>query len=150
MLARQWLVNLSADIPLSIWYDWHDDGQNPAEPEHHFGTVEHEYRADRIPVYQPKPAYRAAQTLTRTLFGYQLDRIVKQGVDNDYVLQFHSSGDRRAWAAWTIREPKKLLLPIPAGRYKIVSLLGKTSDAIANANGLPLELSQSVQYVLPP
>jgi polysaccharide biosynthesis protein PslG len=148
MLARQWLVNLSAGIPLSIWYYWHDDGQNPAEPEHHFGTVEHAYRADQTPVYQPKHAYMAAQTLTKTLFGFQLERVVKQGVNNDYVVQFHSSG-RRAWAAWTIREPKKSLLSVPAGCYMIVSLLGKTSDAIADANGLRLELSQAVQYVVP-
>jgi len=148
MLARQWLVNLSAGIPLSIWYDWHDDGQNPAEPEHHFGTVEHEYRADRTRVYQPKPAYVAAQTLTKTLFGYQLDRVIKQGEADEYVLEFRSNG-RRAWAAWTTREPKKSLLPLPAGRYTIISYLGTTSDAIADASGLSLELSQAVQYVVP-
>ena len=39
MLPRQWLVNLAQDVPLSIWYDWHDDGQDAKEPEHHFGTV---------------------------------------------------------------------------------------------------------------
>jgi polysaccharide biosynthesis protein PslG len=148
MLARQWLVNLSAGVPLSIWYDWHDDGTNPAEPEHHFGTVENEYHADRTPVYQPKPAYIAAQTLTKTLSGYQLERIMKHGQDNDYELQFHN-GSRRAWAAWTTREPKKTRLSIPAGRYTIVSYLGKASEATAGASGLPLELSEAVQYVLP-
>lgn len=43
------------DVPLSIWYDWHDDGQDPKEKEHNFGTVTWDY--------QPKPAYLAAQTL---------------------------------------------------------------------------------------
>lgn len=147
MLARQWLVNLSADIPISIWYDWHDDGLNPAEPEHHFGTVEHDYRASRTPVYEPKPAYIAAQTLIKTLAGYQVDRIVKQGADNDYVLQFRRGG-RHAWAAWTTREPKRSLLPVPAGRYTIVSYLGQTSEVSADARGLSLKLSQAVQYVL--
>ncbi|HEX3997499.1 MAG TPA: hypothetical protein VHX65_03000 [Pirellulales bacterium] len=148
MLARQWLVNLSAGIPISIWYDWHDDGTNPAEPEHHFGTVGHEYHASQTPVYQPKPAYFAAQTLTKTLAGYQFERIIKQGEANDYVLQFRS-GDRRAWAAWTIREPKRSLLPVPAGRYTIISHLGKQSDAVADAAGLSIELSAAVQYVIP-
>ena len=31
-LARQWLTNLANDVPLSIWYDWHDDGRDPKEP----------------------------------------------------------------------------------------------------------------------
>ena len=29
MLPRQWLVNLANEVPLSIWYDWHDDGPEP-------------------------------------------------------------------------------------------------------------------------
>src|SRR5206468_6291427 len=56
-LARQWLFNLSQEIPLSIWYDWHDDGEDPKEPEHHFGTVRHAYHDGRDPCYEPKPAY---------------------------------------------------------------------------------------------
>src|SRR5262249_598366 len=39
LLPRQWLTNLANNIPLSIWYDWHDDGPDPSDPEHHFGTV---------------------------------------------------------------------------------------------------------------
>ena len=39
MLPREWLTNLANGVPLSIWYDWHDDGRDPNEPEHHFGTV---------------------------------------------------------------------------------------------------------------
>ncbi len=39
LLARQWLSNLANDIPLSIWYDWRDDGPDPKEREHHFGMV---------------------------------------------------------------------------------------------------------------
>ena len=148
MLARQWLVNLSAGVPLSIWYDWRDDGPNPAEPEHHFGAVEYEYLFNSTPAYHPKPAYTAAQTLTKTLAGCQLEKIVKQGEDNDYVLQFQRDGFR-AWAAWTTREQKKLQLAVPAGRYLIISYLGKTSAAAADASGLSLDLSQAVQYVRP-
>ena len=50
MLPRQWLVNLANDVPLSIWYDWHDDGTDPKEPEHHFGTVQHVSRGPRAGV----------------------------------------------------------------------------------------------------
>ena len=67
MLARQWLVNLANHIPLSIWYDWHDDGIDPKEPEHHFGSVANAYHAGGSPVYEPKPAYLAAKTLTSVL-----------------------------------------------------------------------------------
>ena len=37
-LARQWLSNLAEGVRLSIWYDWHEDGQSPTDPGGHFGT----------------------------------------------------------------------------------------------------------------
>ena len=58
-LARQWLSNLAEGIRLSIWYDWHDDGTDPKNGEHNFGTVRNDYA--------PKPAFLAAQTLIQSL-----------------------------------------------------------------------------------
>ncbi|HEY3283685.1 MAG TPA: hypothetical protein VGN26_15575, partial [Armatimonadota bacterium] len=60
-LPREMLTNLSLGVILSIWYDWRDDGPDPKEPEHHFGTL---YLNN-----DPKPTYRAAQTLARCLNG---------------------------------------------------------------------------------
>ena len=37
-----------------FWYDWHDDGPDPKEPEHHFGMVAYPYHEGRNPVYDPK------------------------------------------------------------------------------------------------
>jgi hypothetical protein len=50
-------------VVLSIWYDWRDDGDNPQEGEHRFGLVRRRYYEGREPVFDPKPAYRAAQAL---------------------------------------------------------------------------------------
>lgn len=33
-LARMFLINLYQDIPVSIWYDWKNDGTDPNEREH--------------------------------------------------------------------------------------------------------------------
>ncbi|MHC4543617.1 MAG: hypothetical protein ACYTDW_03015 [Planctomycetota bacterium] len=57
-LAREFLVNLYQKIPVSIWYDWKNDGTNPDEREHHFGTITHDLK--------PKAAYLAAKTLSST------------------------------------------------------------------------------------
>ena len=58
MLPRQWLVNLANEVPLSIWYDWHDDGQDAKEPEHHFGTTHFAYSAARGRSTSPSPPTR--------------------------------------------------------------------------------------------
>jgi hypothetical protein len=90
-LARMFLSNLAAGVPLSIWYDWHDDGVNPADPEHHFGTVKHDYT--------PKPAYAAMQRLTKALNGMHfVKRIATQ--PEDYQLLF-TNGTAFTLAAWT-------------------------------------------------
>ena len=62
--ARQQLSNLLNGVPLSIWYDWKNDGPDPNENEHNFGTVR--------PDLEPKPAYVALRTLTHQLSGYRV------------------------------------------------------------------------------
>ena len=96
LLARQWLTNIACDVPISIWYDWHDDGQDPNENEHHFGTVNWEY--------QPKPAYMTAQNLTKALRGYRFDKRMPMGDSKqDHVLRF-VKGNEVILAAWTTAE----------------------------------------------
>src|SRR5204863_7116651 len=46
LLARELLTNVANGIPISIWYDWRDDGTDPKEPEHHFGLVRNAYMSD--------------------------------------------------------------------------------------------------------
>jgi hypothetical protein len=99
-LARQYLNNLLNEVPLSIWYDWHDDGTDPKEHEHHFGTVLHPYHDNRDPVYDPKPAYLAARKLTTELNGYRLTRRLPTDSPEDYILEFRR-GDSVKHAAWT-------------------------------------------------
>jgi hypothetical protein len=85
------LFNLLNGVPLSIWYDWKDDGTDPHEVEHHFGTIDHDGK--------PKPAYLAAKTLAHELDGYRLQRRLETGAD-DYVLLFVNSNKHKV-AAWT-------------------------------------------------
>lgn len=91
-LPRQWLTNISNGVELSIWYDWHDDGEDPKEPEHHFGTVHYDYT--------PKPAYRAAKKLTSELAGYRFEKRIKLDNNEDYLVLF-VKGNESKLAAWT-------------------------------------------------
>src|SRR5204862_2244210 len=86
LLARSLLTTLGNNIFLSIWYDWQDDGVDPNEPEHHFGTVSHKYHEGREPACDPKPAYLAAQTLTRLFDGTHFQSRIDVGSPQDYVL----------------------------------------------------------------
>src|SRR6266568_4776243 len=94
--ARQQLANLLQGIPLSIWYDWKNDGSDPNENEHNFGTV--------LPDLTPKPAYTAIKTLTRELSGYRIVRRLTLESDKDYALVCQTASGGQKLAAWTTGE----------------------------------------------
>ncbi len=125
MLPRQWLTNLSNDVPISIWYDWHDDGPDPKEPEHHFGTVLFPYREGQRPVYEPKPAYRAAQTLTKVLAGFRFNKRLHLGNEEDYVLLWTKEDDVRL-TVWTVaKSPHAAVIPASPGRFTAIGHTGE-------------------------
>lgn len=61
-VARMWLINTLAGVPLSISYDWRDDGTDPTNCEDNFGSVYPNATGDPSQPYTPKPAYLAALT----------------------------------------------------------------------------------------
>jgi polysaccharide biosynthesis protein PslG len=150
MLPRQWAINLLNNVPLSIWYDWHDDGRDPKEPEHHFGTVFNAYQKGKTPVYQPKPAYLAAQTFLQILDGFQVQKRLAFGDKDDYAIVF-AKGDATRVIAWTTaKTPRPVVLPLPAGRYAVTAHTGESQPAIvADAKGLSITLTDAPVYVVP-
>ncbi|MHB8897977.1 MAG: cellulase family glycosylhydrolase [Thermoguttaceae bacterium] len=149
MLARQWLTNLSQEIPVSIWYDWHDDGLDPQEAEHHFGSVLHQYNENRQPVYDAKPAYLAARTLTTTLAGYRFSKRITVGKHDTYALLFQKA-DQQRLAVWTTAaEPTKVRIPSRDARFEQISHTGETRSSISATNGyLEVTATGSPQYLI--
>jgi hypothetical protein len=138
-LVRMFLVNLYQGIPLSIWYDWRDDGTNPSEREHNFGIV-----ANNL---AHKDAYLAAKNLTSTLSGYSFEKRLPGQTSNDFILEFKRGGSR-AIAFWTIYETHTMTLPLRAGKGRLISLMGSQVDVNWDRDGLMVGISESPQYLL--
>lgn len=149
-LPRQWLVNLYNEVPVSIWYDWHDDGKDPEEAEHHFGTVKYEYRKGEAQVYEPKDAYRAAQTLTRELAEFAYNKRLWMGKEEDWVLLF-TKGEEVKVVAWTTGREHEVVVPASAGKFEVVEYRGEIIGPlhVAGKEGLKLMLKDTVQYLTP-
>lgn len=94
--VRQQLSNLLNGIPLSIWYDWKNDGKDPADGEQNFGTV-----TDNL---EPKPAYVALKRMVAALKGFHFEKRAEGFSENDYVLIFANASGARKAAAWTLGE----------------------------------------------
>ncbi|GAB6166021.1 hypothetical protein JCM19992_20210 [Thermostilla marina] len=149
-LPRQWLTNYACGIPVSIWYDWHDDGPDPEEPEHHFGMVAYPYHENASPCYSPKPAYTAARTLTQTLAGYRYTRrITYPETEGVHVLRFAKESSE-AIAAWT-QEPEKrtISVELPKGEYRLVGYLGGDRGRVRSDGKVSLTIDDAPLYVVP-
>jgi hypothetical protein len=148
MLPRQWLSNVAQHVPLSIWYDWHDDGRDPRDPEHHFGTVAFDYHPGRTPVYDAKPAYFAAKTLTGLLGGHRFVKRLTVGGADDYALLFRQ-GDEFRLAVWTTAEPREVRIPSGRCDFDVVDHLGKQRPSLPTQGPfLALRATDAPQYLL--
>ena len=140
--ARQQLSNLLNGVPLSIWYDWKNDGPDSNENEHNFGTV--------LPDLTPKPAYLAIQTLTRQLSGYHIVRRLALPSDKDYVLLCANREGDQKLAAWTLGEAHSVSLDLPLRDGANPTAVAGNGEALApkvESSRLVLELKAAPQYV---
>ena len=150
LLAREFLNNLASGVPLTIWYDWHDDCPDPKDPECHSGLVRFPYQPDSRQVYSPKPAYFALKTLTSVLNGYRFSQRLPVGSPDDYVLLFTKKKDVRL-AAWTTSSAeRKVVIPVKRRRFSITDHLGQTHRPAAVHKGkLAITLTDAPQYLAP-
>lgn len=122
-LTRMFLMNMYEGIPISIWYDWRNDGTDPNNIEHNFGLREND-------VTVPKHAYFAVKTLTKTLDGYKFYKRIDTKKSDDYILTFRDKKNNEILVCWTKRESHIISLPHKL-TGNIISIYG---DNIGNLN----------------
>ncbi len=141
-IVRQQLANLMCGVPISIWYDWKNDGNDPNDREHNFGTVSMDLT--------PKPAYVAIKTLTHELAGFAIRyRLPAEGT-NDFVLVLTNAAGGTKLAAWTLGESHAINLPLPAAAAREISVVdgGGQAGAVETKDGsVTLSISGMPSYV---
>jgi hypothetical protein len=139
--VRQQLANLLNGVPLSIWYDWKNDGEDANEREHNFGVVKGDL--------SPKPAYLALQTLTRELSGFRIARRITLANDQDYALVCTNAAGTQKLAVWTSGDPHEATVELPdkAGPFaKVTAWNGEASEAKIESGRIKIQLSATPQY----
>jgi hypothetical protein len=134
-LPREFLSNVMNNIPISIWYDWHDDGPSETDPEHHFGTVKYEYHPENNPVYTPKEAYLSAKTMISVLNGYHYVKRIATNDSNDYIMLFRNGRDLKI-AFWTL-SPHSHQITIPSDKcdFEIINWIGDKNETTSSKDG---------------
>ncbi len=135
--VRQQLFNLMHGVPISIWYDWQNDGKDANYNEHNFGTVTYELT--------PKPAYIAIKTMTSQLGGCIFkQRIAPRG--DDYLLIFVGPRGQKL-AAWTTGQPHQIEASFGASKTLVgVDGMGKAFTPKIEDGKLVIDLEPLPKY----
>lgn len=138
-LTRMLLTNLHQGIPVSIWYDWKNDGADPNEREHNFGTVGHDLN--------PKAAYLAMKVLSSTISGYSIDRRIDLGNEEDFAFRL-TNGQNEAMAFWTLGKQHIVTLPVEPTEVTLIGIFGGKVIINWKTEKLKLRAEQGPQYLL--
>ena len=143
--ARIYLVNLMAGVPVTIIYDWKDDGLSPVDSEQNFGLVSHHVRGPEW--FFIKPAWYALYNLNRRLAGLPLAERLNLGT-GVYAIRFEGQGDSRI-VIWTEGGEMEVELNVGVEKVKLVHLFGLEEELEAPGGVLRLRVSGSLVVVEP-
>ncbi|HEX2941283.1 MAG TPA: hypothetical protein VHO91_09565 [Rhodopila sp.] len=87
------LLDVMAGIPLTVFYDWRNDGPNPADKEANFGLLDFHG--------SPKPAFHALDHMVQALRGLHYMGQVATKRPEDFLLAFGADGEVRKLVGWT-------------------------------------------------
>ncbi len=145
LLVRQFLINRKEGVPLSIWYDWQDDGHDPQNIQDTFGVLDWSNH--------PKSAYFGAQTLMIQLNGFQFKEHNSHASRGDYGLLFEK-GKSQTLVVWTIGQSHHVSLsdlvqiPVDTSSIALFSMIGE-KQILTPTNGVfTVVLTNSPQYLI--
>jgi hypothetical protein len=126
------LGNVLGGVPLSIWYDWKNDGPDEREMEHNFGIVDAELA--------PKPAFRALKHMTALLGGFRVKARLPAGGSGNYVVLWENERREQVITAWTTDEDNRVQLPqdLVARVRRVADMYGEEDGATLHPDGLQL------------
>ncbi|WP_155010349.1 cellulase family glycosylhydrolase [Priestia megaterium] len=140
-LVRMFLVNLLYDVPISVWYDWKNDGEDYFEPQHNFGLRENDTDV-------PKKAYNAMNTLTYNLSGFKLNKRINVDNPNDYILEFNNEKGDIVIVYWTTSNTHNVTIPLDYKSENIVNMYGKYIGNAQQNKINTLNISNEPRYII--
>lgn len=122
-LIRMVLINQYQGIPISIWYDWKNDGIDKNNGEHNFGIREYDETI-------PKQASIGAKNLFSILGEYHFSKRIDLNNKLDYLLEFANDKKEIVYVYWTQGSEHPLIWPDE------ISVKGKQTGMLGEQMGI--------------
>ncbi|MGC8674750.1 MAG: hypothetical protein ACP5TI_06555, partial [Thermoprotei archaeon] len=165
--SRIYLTNLMCKVPISVLYDWQDDGTNLSNGEDCFGVIQNgaQLRSDGgtlegTGVYFIKPSYYALYETAYSLNGYtfseSLDAVsylphyAYASSPYVYLLRFVNGGSVK-YALWSTEGPISLNLPASLFNCSLIRAVNAFGSAqiIAANPCFEVTATQTPQFLYP-
>lgn len=140
-LVRMFLINSLSDIPITVWYDWKNDGTDLFNSEHNFGLRQND-------VNIAKKSYLAINTMNYILSGFKLNTQVHIGSPNDYVLNFKNDQGETIIVYWTSESKHKVNISLENQENEIFDIYGKKVRVVQEKGTVELEFFNSPRYII--
>lgn len=137
-LARSFLVNSLAGVPISIHYNYSDPGTDVADREHNFGIVGYSNNPRKL-----WPAYHAAKTVNSVINGSVLQSKIVSNQGRNFLLTYVGPAGT-TFVAWTTDKPHVIQPALVNGGYTVRNYLGR---ALPNYTGGGLTIDDGPKYL---
>ena len=115
LLARAYVGAIASGAVQNIsWYDFRDDGGNPYYNEHRFGVVRNDL--------SPKPGYRAAAAVARTIGARRPSAVEKW--DGDVLACRFGDGEDQVVVVWALEADQAVALYGAGNAIDVIDLMG--------------------------
>ncbi len=129
LTVRRLLVSRALGMPMAVYYDLRDDGDDPAEKEHNFGLLARDY--------SEKPAYRAARASIAQVKGRRFAGFLPLEPSTLHALRLDGDQDVRI-ALWTEAMGQTIGVRVP----EPTAAVDQYGEALALADG-QVQLAES-------
>ena len=117
LAAREALTVWALGLPMAVWYDLRDDGDDPKNPEHNYGLLDAK-NAD-------KPAMTALRALTGIARDHTYAGMVQDMPDGAHAMRLDGSADK-IFAVWSDQPDSRITVRFPvAGFVSATNLMGE-------------------------
>lgn len=139
MLVRTYVIAIGSKLVEKVfWYDYRDDGNDPADPEQNYGIIKRDFT--------PKKAYQAYKVMTQFLEGKTPQGRVDLWDDNLWGFSF-TKGKSITLVLWAGKEAGTVNLLTKAKKVTVYDMMGKKRELAPKEGKLLLTLSEEPLYV---
>jgi hypothetical protein len=145
LMVRCYLIAMVSGVePLTFWYNFRNDGEDPHYFEHHMGIVDRQFR--------PKPAYRAYAVMTRVLSGLTATGQLDLG-RSTLAWRFAATNEtgsttRKVVVLWNPRQDELVTVPVDSQTIHQVNAMGEENELVARSGKVEVPLRKGAVVYL--